>query len=190
MNYIKTLNGIFNYDDIESNVLSIEDIAHSLSLQCRYGGHVPQMYSVANHTLGMVDQYVSDFNLQDPSSITKEHILVMKQMMLHDAGEAYLTDLMRPIKRLMPEYTEVEKRVDNHIFNFFGLGEKLDLVKEYDNRILADEMISFWGESYVDFEGFGRKVDYDPRDFNFMKQAFIITWDAIDNKGKELENDN
>lgn len=188
MNYIKTLNGIFNYDDIESNVLDVESIAHSLSLQCRYGGHVPVMYSVANHTLGMVDQYVGDNGLMDASLITLDHILVMKQMMMHDAGEAYLTDLMRPIKRLMPEYMEVEKRVDAHIFNFFGLGEKLDIVKEYDNRILADEMISFWGESYVDFEPFGRKVEGDPADFRILKQGFIVTWNAIIEKEKELKN--
>lgn len=187
MNYIKTLNGIFNYDDIESNIIDIEDIAHSLSMQCRYGGHCSEFYSVANHSLAMADHYINTYKL-NPENITLNDIIIIKQMLVHDAGEAYLTDLMRPIKKQMPEYVEIEKRIDAHIFSYLGLGEKLDIVKDYDNSILADEMIALFGESYVDFEPLGIEIKPDPRTSE-VKQTFIFAWNSLTAKEKELKND-
>jgi uncharacterized protein len=101
------------------------DIAHALSLLCRYGGHVDRFYSVAEHCV-LMSGWV------DP-----ENALAA---LLHDATEAYVCDVPRPLKRQLPGYREIEDRVWFAIAYHF----KVDLaippqVKEADNRILLTE---------------------------------------------------
>lgn len=101
------------------------DIAHALSHLCRYGGHVKRFYSVAEHCW-----HISQ-------SVAPQHAL---WGLLHDASEAYLVDLPRPIKRSMPSYIEAERRVQAVICERFGLDvvEPAE-VKAADSRILLDE---------------------------------------------------
>jgi hypothetical protein len=66
--------------------IDIEDIAHGLSHTCRFAGHVPSYYSVAQHSL-LVSEFVGDGNAM--------------WGLLHDGSEAYLHDLTRPLKRVI-----------------------------------------------------------------------------------------
>lgn len=107
------------------------DIAHALSLICRYGGHTRRFYSVAEHCVLM------------SQAVAPEHALAA---LLHDATEAYVGDMVRPLKHHMPEYQEVEARVWSAVTLRFGLREENAYspelpaeVKEADNRILLDE---------------------------------------------------
>lgn len=105
--------------------VDIEDIAHALSLLCRFGGHVDRFYSVAEHCV-LLSKWV------DP-----EHAF---HALLHDATEAYVVDLPRPIKRNLPDYVNLEDRVWNAITTKFNLSSYIpDQVKDGDNRILIDE---------------------------------------------------
>lgn len=105
----------------------IEDIAHSLSLQCRFAGHTRWFYSVGDHSLR-----VSDLCLDDPL-----------WGLLHDAPEAYLVDLPRPIKRhslLGAEYMKIERGIMAAIAMRFRLrGDIPKEVHEADDLILAWE---------------------------------------------------
>jgi hypothetical protein len=107
----------------------LEDIAHSLSLQCRYAGHCREFYSVAQHSV-LVSQACS---AEDAA-----------WGLLHDAAEAYLVDLPRPIKRysdLGNEYRAIETNLMFAIRDRFKLkGEEPESVKLADNRLLATEM--------------------------------------------------
>ncbi|GAA4439532.1 hypothetical protein [Phytohabitans houttuyneae] len=101
------------------------DIAHALSLLCRYGGHVKLAYSVAEHCV-LLSHAVAPGNAL--------------WALLHDATEAYLGDMIRPLKSAMPEYRQVEDRLAAVIVDRFGLFRVCpDEVKLADTRILLDE---------------------------------------------------
>lgn len=106
----------------------IEDIAHALSNQCRFAGHTETFYSVAQHSV-LVSK-----NLNDGFAL---------RGLLHDAPEAYLVDLIRPVKHfstLGEAYKELEEALDRVICSRFGLPLPMpDAVKYMDNRLLETE---------------------------------------------------
>lgn len=108
--------------------ICIEDIAHALSQICRWTGHTKYHYSVAQHSI-----YVS--YLAPPEDALKG--------LLHDASEAYLGDMNRPLKHYTEAgriYGEIEEMVENAIFAKFGLTPGLsDAVKTADNQMLYTE---------------------------------------------------
>ncbi|WP_245459681.1 MULTISPECIES: phosphohydrolase [unclassified Mesorhizobium] len=106
----------------------IEDIAHALSLQCRYAGHCLKFYSVAEHSV-LLARYVSP---QD-----------RLWALLHDASEAYLVDVPRPVKRDLANYKHLEAAVMSAVCERFGLSPEMPAdVNEADNRIIQDERIN------------------------------------------------
>lgn len=106
--------------------IDIEDIAHALSMTCRYGGHISAYYSVSEHS------YIVSHH------VPKEYAL---WGLLHDASEAYLSDIVRPAKPYIAGYKEAEARLMAVICERFGLDpvEPAE-VKWADGAILADEM--------------------------------------------------
>jgi len=107
--------GPFNFD--------IEDIAHSLSLQCRFNGHCKEMYSVADHSLHV--------------SARCEHKL---WGLLHDAAEAYVGDIITPLKRNCPFLKETEDRILEAIAVRFNLPWPVPAeVEDVDLRMWATE---------------------------------------------------
>jgi hypothetical protein len=110
------------------------DIAHALSMLCRYGGHTSRFYSVAEHCVLVSEALERDGYPPD----------VALWGLLHDAAEAYLGDVIRPVKRSMPGYRDAEACVLAAIASRLGL-LMLDyptVVTEYDNRILQDERVA------------------------------------------------
>lgn len=106
----------------------LEDIAHSLANQCRFSGHVRKFYSVAQHSV-LVSQFCPP-----------EHAL---WGLLHDATEAYLVDLPRPIKHcseLGDFFRAAERRIMDAVCVAFQLApEEPACVKHADNVLLLAE---------------------------------------------------
>lgn len=117
--------------DPRSDEVHIADIAHSLSMQCRYAGHCLRFYSVAEHSVH-VARWLQGNGRPDGISL---------QGLLHDAPEAYLVDVPRPVKPFLTGYYEAERCVWNAVAMRFRLPhDGYDyIVKEADNRILNDE---------------------------------------------------
>jgi uncharacterized protein len=109
------------------------DIAHALSLICRYGGHVRRFYSVAEHCVLL------------SHAVRPENAL---WALLHDATEAYVGDMIRPLKGAMPAYRDAEDRLMLVICDRFGIGYDFpDEVKAADTRILRDERAALMSPS-------------------------------------------
>jgi len=131
MTWITTYSGIrFPLLEARLEHVVLEDIAHSLSMQCRYNGHCPRFYSVAEHSV-LVAEWVE--------RRTSNRRLALEALM-HDASEAYLCDVPAPLKPLLANYREIEIQVERLVARRFNLAYPWhELAKEADKRIIVNE---------------------------------------------------
>ncbi len=125
----------FDYSNLSLDSICIQDIAHSLSLQCRYVGHCEEFYSVAQHSV-LVSRL-----LPQPLKF---------QGLMHDAAEAYLGDMNTALKALCPDYQKLEKAVESLCMAKFGINYPFNReIKNADMRLLTTELRDFMpGEDY------------------------------------------
>lgn len=130
----------FDFANLEGNVIDIEDIAQGLSNVCRFGGQCPRFYSVAQHS-------VLVFRLmRDVLGVTDSAVLM--QGLLHDATEAFLGDMVSPLKRMMPDYQTMERQLHFLIMREWDLPQELhQAVKKADLMALAIEKRELWGNT-------------------------------------------
>lgn len=115
--------------------IDIEDIAHALAYQCRYGGRCERYYSVAEHCILM-----SYYDFLPGRPLAK---------FLHDASEAYVGDVVRGIKVLLPVYQQIEQEFHRLVGLKFGVTqEEFDETKTADNIMLITEARRIMSKSY------------------------------------------
>jgi len=126
VHYMCTISGkLVDPFDLKAKDVDIIDIAHSLSHLCRFAGHIKEFYSVAQHSVRVAN------------ACPVEHRL---EALLHDATEAYLVDLPRPIKVRLKNYQETEERAWTVIAKRFDLMQKIpDCIKQADYAALSTE---------------------------------------------------
>jgi len=135
----------------KSEDVSIVDMARALSNLCRFNGHVKHFYSVAQHCIVGADWIFDQ---------TKSHKLAMA-FLLHDAAEAYVGDMIRPIKHSghFDYFKNIENEIMRAIHDYANLEvtthEEDATIKHFDNLMLFEEAFnlmasktSTWGTQY------------------------------------------
>ncbi len=135
----------------------IEDIAHALSLMTRANGHFRSFYSVAQHCIscsieGEKRGYAHRLNLA---------------LLLHDASEAYLSDLTRPVKISLHDYSEIERQLQSVLFRALGVGA-LSAEEEKLISVIDDDML------YYEFEGLHINGGFD-REYH-LKERYSLAF--------------
>ena len=157
----------------EENEIIIEDIAHALSLLCRSGGHFPSFYSVGQHSIACAKEAKA-------RGYSKK---IQLACLLHDASEAYIADITRPVKEKLQEYRVYEKKLQDMIYKKF-IGEMLDkdetkLISLIDDAMLFHEFKFFMDISLSDLS---TEIETSP-DYNFY------SFKKIENDFLELFNE-
>ena len=169
MSYITTVTGIHFYPlNPNPKDIDIEDIAHALSLICRANGHFRHFYSVAQHCIACAEEAIE-------RGYSPEVIL---GCLLHDASEAYLCDVTRPVKKHIPQYLQAEEKLQDVIWKQFIGRELTDaekkLIFEIDDDILSMEfhllMPEDLNEDYRKLQGSYTCEYQDPQE---VKSRFI-----------------
>jgi len=130
-NWIQTYSGKQYWPiDPRPEDVNIEDVAHALSMLCRFGGHCLRFYSVAEHSVHIARWLLARHGA---------HVALCG--LLHDSTEAYVADVPSPTKPHLSGYKEIEARNWSEISWKFSLPLTIPReVKEADARILADEI--------------------------------------------------
>ena len=134
--------------ELKSKDVSIRDIAHALSQTCRWGGHTSRHYSVAEHCVRLSEYASCEETLKsiDAQFLSEDEREDLAQVLLmHDAAEAYLTDVPKPYKD-RPEFrpfVEFERSVQTKIQEFYGIDGFRQVVfsaaHKLDQRIIGNE---------------------------------------------------
>lgn len=170
-----------NPDDIV-----IEDIAHALSQQCRFTGHTRKFSSVAEHSVRV--------SWMVPRSLALEALL-------HDASEAYLADIARPVKKapgFAETYLKYEAQLERAVATRFGLPERERMhpeIKKADQYALEAEVAFFCHPSFCEAMGVTHSHDANGSSWRFgaspggwsseeAERVFLVEYDALTRRVK------
>jgi 5'-deoxynucleotidase YfbR-like HD superfamily hydrolase len=154
--WIQTFTGRrFDLLDPQPDMIHVGDIAHALSLLCRFTGHTRRFWSVASHSV-LVSTIVPP---EDAFA-----------GLMHDAPEAYIGDVSSPLKSLLPEYKAIERGIWRAIADKFGIREKLPRsVKDADLSALMTERDYFFGLSPEPWAGSLEQIPRVAADFRAIR---------------------
>ncbi|MBF0584602.1 MAG: phosphohydrolase [Magnetococcales bacterium] len=157
--------------DARPTEIDLLDIAHALSMLCRFNGHCQRFYSVAEHSV-----HVSQV-------VAPEHA---RWGLLHDAAEAYLSDLPQPIKRELRAFSVFEEQLQRVIAQRFALPVEMPpAVKQADMVLLATEKAALMTREPVPWDPLPPALDpamirsWSPEQ---AKQAFLERFDQLFNQ--------
>ncbi len=131
--FLSTMSGTGKYHflDPSPDEIDINTIATGLSNVCRYGGKVKAgfFYSVAEHSVVLAKKVLEE------TGCTEKALSAL----LHDASEAYLGDVARPLKQFLPEYTAIEEKAERVIREKFNIKPMCEYGKYLDYNVVRDE---------------------------------------------------
>lgn len=201
--WMQTFTGkAFHVLDPRPEDIDLVDVAHALSICARYAGHSRVPYSVGQHSMLVADTLVAENVF--PMEAAENPILVQwgdtwsvhgwsfvaiqllgpreglaavdlfLRGLLHDAAEAYVCDLPRPLKMCLPDYKKIELRVEDALFKRFGLSPNTDemarKIKHADRIVLATERRDIMNRCV-------RRWDSDEQGYTELKQEIVpVHW--------------
>lgn len=151
----------FDLVDPRASDLCIEEIAHALSLTNRFGGHTPRPYSVAEHSLRVVD-WLRGRAL--PRTLLAG--------LLHDCAEAYVGDVVKPLKDMVPVIHEYEDQILHLAARRFKFDYPFpDLVLRADREVCAQEITEFFEQGRADIAR--------EKPWTEVRDRFLATFDEL-----------
>lgn len=136
--------------------ISLPVIATVLSRICRFGGHTPEFYTVAEHSVLCVEIGRDHFAYDDE---------ILRAILLHDAAEAYVGDLIAPLKSRAPEYCRYEQLFQQAIAKRFNVDfDRFESqIKRVDRHALAIEGREFFPDSCEKWDGIAgiERLDFE-----------------------------
>lgn len=147
----------------------LEDIAHALSLLCRGGGQLKYFYSVGQHCI----------NCMKEAKARGWSPRMQLACLFHDASEAYISDIIRPVKVHLSNYMEIEERIMDKIWQRFGLDDLTEEEnrrwKQIDDDVLKLELkVLIEGEEDVVCEELCSCPDISERPWRAVEKEFQI----------------
>jgi len=175
MSRIRTYTGImFDPLNPDSDLLNIGDIAHALSMLCRANGHFKTFYSVGQHSI----------NCMAEGEARGYAPRIQLACLLHDASEAYLSDVTRPVKEELLRYREIEGPLQEVIWSKWLdaplTEEERRQVFAIDDAILAHEFLHLMDAKIVDVTPEICSVpEFSFTGFAACEQAFLIAFQQL-----------
>lgn len=169
----------FNTFEPEEDKIAIEDIAHALSMMTRANGHFPEFFSVAQHSIQCCRE-----------AIARNYVpQVVMACLLHDASEAYLADITRPVKKNMTMYLQIEEQLQDMIYEkFLGYvprGEEEELVSNIDDASLYYEFMHFMNRKiYAEEPVMMSEPVYAVRPMEDVEREFLELFREIESRLK------
>ena len=170
---IRLLSGqMFDYNNPGADEVAIADIAAALSKVCRFAGHLPYFYSVAQHAVNT--SYI----------VPEEHAYTA---LMHDLAEGFTNDLPTPLKVAIPLFKDLEVAIESAMavqFNFqyplpaevkladlqmLGL-EKIYIKQDYSDWAVLDD---------VEFEHLRARVDLTSWTPDQAESRFLTRYEAL-----------
>lgn len=167
--WIQTYTGIQFWPlDPRPEEIDIRDIAHALSLLCRFNGHCRRFYSVAEHSVHVSSIVTPEFGLWG---------------LLHDAAEAYLSDIPQPVKQHLTHFHQAESQMLLVIAEKFGLPANMPSDVDLADRImLSTEKLVLMGQEPAPWYGLPTPLDsskvvcHDPEE---AERVFLIRFEEL-----------
>ena len=156
----------------------LDAICVALGNTCRFNGHVNRFYSVAQHSLAV-------------AALCDDKYLLWA--LLHDAGEAYIGDMVRPLKKHFPKFQEIEMQILQTLGLQFGLEWPIpEIVKMADDNLLVLEAtelgfdVSDWGLRPVSWDSNKLEVAREILDCNDPSQDWgLALFERIEDELKK-----
>lgn len=150
-----------------------EDVAHALSMLCRGCGHIRSFYSVGQHCI----------NCAREAEARGWSRRIQLACLVHDASEAYVSDLITPVKRRVAGYKEVEDGIERAIFARFGLGDLTDderrRVKQIDTAMFTNEFAALMRGWDGEAEPLASTPDLAERPHAEVEAAWLSLWERL-----------
>jgi len=185
MTWIRTHSGEqFNLLDADAETVKLLDIVQALSHICRFGGHTKEFYSVLQHSL-LVGEIVFGAAASEEAALVGIGKLV-RTALLHDASEAYVGDMVRPLKHttdMGEQFRKIQEPIEKVISERFDLVYPLpDIVLKADDialmteaRDLIDDDTDRWDLIRKDIAPLRARISPIAH-FKEVRQQFIRAW--------------
>ena len=169
---------MFNYNKPEESGVTVDDLATALSNVCRFSGHLPRFYSVAQHLVNTSRIVAPEFAFT---------------ALMHDTAEAFTNDLPTPLKAALPVFKELETKIEAAMSNKFGfqfpyppevkLADTQMLLLEKNYVKEDDNVWEYYGD--VEFEHLRDTVDLDSWQPRRAKREWMERFEELNNERLE-----